>query len=251
MRCGAFGDMPHVWVESDCVLPHKGHSRKLLAGTFVCHGCVDRWTEWLPEIVDLYADLGSVLPLGSIPDDTAEHAHTARDGSPAMFRLDAYALLRPREINPIVTDDRQAAPRHTWLTGIPQVPDLLANWAEAIWDALGWGDGWPTTVSGATAAIRANITVLAGLPDVDTFDAELRWIRRSLHQAHGISDPEPLFACISDQCGGNVWPMLAGSPACDRCGRRYGTLDYVRARGDGLHDKRSLPSLKLGNGGRA
>lgn len=232
-KCGSVDPEVHSWVEGDCILPHRRHSK--VAEGFVCQHCIDRWVEWLGEVVELYATLADVLPLGSIPDDTAEHKHTKRDGSPAMFRLDAYALMRPHEINPVVTDDGKTH-RHTWLTGLPQVPDLLANWAEAIWDANQWGADWPTTVTGAAAAIRANTETIAHLEDVDTFDAELKWIRRTLRTTHGMTDPQMLGRCLTvtdgKDCGGLVMPSRDQDkrPRCTRCHRRYDTLDLVRLK---------------------
>ena len=229
-RCGAFGEIPHSWTEGDCVLPHRNHSRKLVTGTHVCEPCVERWETWLTDVTNLYATLPAVIPAGSVPDTTAEHSHTKKAaGSPAPFRLDAWALHH-NAVNTQIDEDGSGVMRSTYLTGLPDIPDLLTNWAEAIWTANEWGDGWPTTVTGAAAAIRANLTTLAADPDCDTFDAELKWIRRALRQAHGISDPKPLFACISVGCSGNVWQQTAGQPKCDRCARRYGTLDYVRAK---------------------
>jgi hypothetical protein len=249
-RCGLPDGQSHVHLDDDCQLPHshtkRRHPPRARVG-FCCEGCVERWDETLQEVTDLYAGLASVIPLGSVVDDTAEHKHTKRDGSPAMFRLDAWAMMR-NELNPIVTDSRNDAPRHTWLNGLPDVPTLLTNWAEAIWDACQWGDDWPVTVTGAAAAIRANRTVIAAMPDVDTFDAELRWIHQALRRVHGINDPTPLFRCISVDCGGNVWRMDTGAPRCDRCSRRYDRLDIVRARGAGLHERRHLRSERTGNG---
>lgn len=228
-RCGRFGDLPHGWVEGDCVLPHKGHSQKLVAGTHVCQPCLERWAEWLTEITELYATLGTVLAVGSIPDDTARHDHQKITGSPALMRLGAWALLHPEGLNShVLGEDGEL--HHTGLSGLPDVADVLHNHAQAVFDAQGWTMDAPDTVTGASAVIRSNLAVLAGTPDVDTFDAELRWVRRALRTAHSISDPLPVFRCITVDCTGQVWRMTAGSPQCDRCRRRYGTLDFVRAK---------------------
>lgn len=232
--CGTFDQKQHVWIEGDCILRHRQHTKATIG--HVCGHCLDKWGVWLVEIVDLYATLREVLPLGSIPDDTAEHKHMKKTGSPAMFRLDAYALLRPSEINPVVQERPEDPVRHTWLTGLPQVPDLLSNWAQAIWDARDWGQGWPTTVTGAAAAISSNRETIAHLPDVDTFDAELKWIRRSLRNTHGLQDPVSLGHCIEvidgKDCDGQVWPAKNPSqdPRCDACKRRYDPLSLVRLK---------------------
>lgn len=227
-RCGAFGEIPHGWVEGDCVLPHRAHSRKLVAGTHVCEPCLERWDEWLAEVVDLYATLPDVLRVGSISDDTAEHQHMKVSGSPALMRLGAWALLHPRMLNSHVKGD-DGELHHTGTDGLPDVADVLHNHAQAVYDAKGWTGQAPDTVSGAAAVIRSNREVLAGTPDVDTFDAELRWVRRSLRTAHGISDAKPVGRCPSldgwgRECGGPLWPARGGSMSvsCSHCGRKFG-----------------------------
>lgn len=234
-RCGAFGDLPHGWVEGDCILPHKNHSRKLVAGSQVCQPCVDRWGDWLTEIVDLYATLSDVLLAGSVPDDTAEHKHQRKaPASPSPIRLDAWALLHPEGLNAWVKGD-DGVLHPVGMAGLPDVADVLRNWAQAAFDAHGWTMEAPDTVSGAAVACRVDLETIAGLPDCDTFDAELRWVRRALRSAHGISNPSPLGACLNVGCGGMVWPDHGASPRCDRCSRRYGTLDLVRLK---VHEKR-------------
>lgn len=230
-HCGSTDPDQHTWVEGDCILPHRRHSRRLLAGTHVCEPCVERHGKWLTEITELWATLGTVLDLGSVPDDTAEHKHTQRDGSPAQMRLDAWALAHPGMLNAKLRGPDGNYAIDAYLGGhVPDVRHVLAAWAEALWDTLGWGEGWPTSVEGAAASLRANLPTIAGLPDVDTFDAELAWVRRHLRSAHGLSDPMPLGHCLSVDCGGMVWPQPGKEPRCSHCGRRYGTLALARLK---------------------
>ena len=216
-KCGAFGSMPHVWVEGQCVLPHRNHAPAKVG--FCCVWCVDRHKQWLTEIVELYATLDQVLEPGSIPDDTAEHGHVKkRPASPAPIRLDAWSMLH----------DTARLFRTGSPSDLPDVPAVVATHAEALFDQLGWGDP-PTTLSGAAAALRANADTVAGSPWIDEYDADLAWVRKALRDAHGIHNPQPLGRCLTVDCGGRVWPDRDdGRPKCDRCARRYGTHDIVR-----------------------
>lgn len=216
-RCGAIGDMPHAWVEGDCVLPHRTHFTKLATGTHICQPCIDRWDDWLTETLELWAGLTDVLHAGSVPEAESEHQKPRKaPASPSPLRLMAWALANPKTLNP-----GNPGP------DIPDIPTILTNWAEAIWDALDYGDGWPTTVSGATAAIRSHRDTIAAMPDVDTFDAELRWIRRALRTAHGINARSvglcPTLDGWGKACGGKLWLAPNGTMAvnCARCGRHF------------------------------
>lgn len=229
--CTRCGQTPgHSWVDGDCVLQHRQHSTQLVDGAHVCVPCVKRWDDWLTEITELYAGLAGVVPAGSLPIETTGEYQKPRKkpASPAPFRLAAWAMLHG-QINPIVKDrDGQFLESGYLGEHLPNVPDVLANWAEALYDHKQWGDGWPTTVTGAAAALRANRDTLATLPDVDTLDAELAWIRRHLRAAHGIADQQPVGRCPSldgagHECGGPLWPDRHGRMAvsCSRCGRRF------------------------------
>lgn len=230
-RCGAFGEMDHEWTEGDCVLPHRNHSTRLIVGTHVCIHCVDRWKDWLKEIVELYATLDEVTLAGSIPDDTAEHQHTKKaPASPSPLRLDAWALLYGK-LNAWVKQP-DGTMEHQGMTGLPDIPDVLHNWVEAIYDALGWTGSTSTAVSASTALLTVQAETIAGLEDVDTFDAELRWIRRSLNNAHGIPAPTVIGKCLNVDCEGTVRPRPNQPAKCNRCGRTYGGLDIVRLRGN-------------------
>lgn len=237
-RCGAFGDLPHEWIDDDCVLPAhnyaKAHPPRATIG-HVCVRCVDRWRDWLREIPELWVALPQVLEPGSVPDDTASHKRTRRSASPAPMRLSAWALLHPGLVNTLIHDPQQPGRMvYTGTSGVPDVVTLLANWTEAVFQARGWTGTPPDTVSGCTVALSAAVEVLACTPDVDEFDADLGWIRRSLRSAHALSEPAPLGRCITvtdgRDCGGQVWPDRGGDgrPQCRRCRRRYGPLDLVR-----------------------
>lgn len=256
-RCGAFGDLPHEKLPGDCALPHKKHSRRLIDGGRICQHCAEQWHEWLTELPDLHATLHQVLYVGSIPDDTAEHAHQKATGSPSPIRLNAWALLR-NEVEDHIIDvtytpaGRHEAVRSAYLDGhLPDIAAVLSGWEQAVRDDIGWISTASGTTTGAVAFLTAHINELAALPDAEDFHTELRWVRTALRTAHGISDPQPLFDCLTIDCGGHVWPMPAGSPRCDRCNRAYGTLDYVRAKGDGLHERpRRIRAASAGAGGR-
>lgn len=247
--CGAFGDIPHGWVEGDCILPHRAHSRKLLNGTNVCHHCTERWTEWLQDITDLWCSLDTVIYVADVTDDTAEHTHSKRTGSPSPLRLTAWALWR-NEVNDHI-DNGDGTTRSAYLDGnLPDIAAVLTGWADTVYEATYKTTRTSNTATSAIAYLTANINDAAASPHADDIDAELRWVRNALQAAHGITDPQPLFACLEVQCAGNVWPMTAGSPACDRCGRRYGTLDQVRALGYALPERKHhrLTSHREGNG---
>lgn len=236
-RCGAFGEMPHAWVEGDCILPHYAHHKATIG--HCCEYCVDRHKDWLMEITELFATLDEVVPAGSIPDDTAEHTRPKKQpASPAPLRLDAWAMLYDRRrlhAHGARRDDGTLA--HDYLHGtLPDVPAVLHGWASyAIETGAEQTAERITNVTGAVIQLRSAAEHVAGQPWIDEYDAELRWVRRSLRNAHGISDPQHLGACITvtggRECGGNVWPARGGGkPKCDRCARKYGTLDLVRLK---------------------
>lgn len=229
-RCGAFGAMDHGWIEGDCILPHRNHSTRLLDGTNICVHCTDRWEEWLEQLVELYTTLGQVVLAGSIPDTTANHGHTKKaPASPSPLRLDAWALIHTEQLQWAIRMD-DGTMQHPGMTGLPDIPDVMANWASAVYEALGWGDGAPSHLSGSVAVLRANTSILAGLADVDTFDAEMRWVHRSLQRAHGLSNPKPIGQCLTVGCTGTVWPT-ATEPGCNKCGRHYCTPQEVARLG--------------------
>lgn len=254
-RCGAFGDIPHGKADGDCVLRHRGHTRAV-SGALICGSCEDRIDGWLAEIPDLYATLSGVLLASSIPDDTAAHSHQKRPASPSPIQLHAWALLggggglKDHVVEvAYTTAGKVVTERSAYMGGnLPDIPAVLAGWAQVAYDAQGWTATAPDHVSGAVAALQEARTVMAAHPDVDDYAAELRWVFRALQQAHGLSDPEPLFTCLEVGCGGHVWPSQVGSPRCDRCNRPYGTLDYVRAKGDELRDRRRLRRASEGAG---
>lgn len=218
-KCGAFGDMPHTWSEQDCVLPHRNHSTAKVG--FCCTWCVDRLRGWLTEIVELYATLDQVLEPGSIPDDTAEHGHVKKKpASPAPMRLAAWAMLR---------DAARLFDHGNRGSDLPDVPGVVAVHAQNLWYLLGYGGRTDDTLTSAVATLTANLDTVAGSPWIDEFDADLRWLRKALRDAHGISDPKPIGNCLTVDCPGQVWPDRDdGHPRCDKCRRRYGMHDIVR-----------------------
>lgn len=231
-RCGAFGDLPHGWIEGDCVLPHRRHSVNLLEGSFVCLPCVNRHREWLVEIVELYATLTDVLLAGSVPDGSGDEYSKPRKApaSPSPLRLQAWALLNTRMLNDHTIDEN--GEQHAAYLGasLPDIPAVLAGWAQVAYDARGWTATAPTTVEGASAALRVAAEVMARSPEVDTYDAELRWVYAALCHAHGRSTHgrRPVGRCPSldgagDPCGGPLWPDPAGRMTvdCGRCGRHF------------------------------
>jgi hypothetical protein len=238
-QCGAFGDMPHSWVEGDCVLRHRltneRHLPKATAG-HICGHCVSRHREQLAEIVELYATLGRVVLAGSVPDNTAEHGHTKKaPASPSPLRLDAWSLIHNDMLNDHILVDGRTEPAYLG-AHLPDIPSLLASWAQAAYDAQEWTSTAPTTVTGATAALRAAADVIARQEWIDDYDAELGWMWRALRNAHGLTQPQALGRCLTVDCGGQVWPVEDNHPRCGRCGRRYGTLDLVRMK---VHEKKT------------
>ena len=234
-RCGSPDGQPHTPVDGDCALPHRynqrSHPPRARIG-HVCTGCVDRHRDWVREITELFATLPEVIAAGSIPDDTAKHKRPKKaPASPSPLRLAAWAMWH-RQINPKVRDETDPAVLLDAYLGasLPDVPTVLAAWAQAVYDEQGILATAPDTVSGAAAVLTRNAEVLARIPDVDTYDAELRWVRRALRDAHALGPARPLGRCMNVDCPGRVWPNPGAEPKCDRCNRRYGTLDLVRLR---------------------
>jgi hypothetical protein len=233
-KCG-HTDGVHPWTEGDCILPHhKTHSRATTG--HICGWCVDRHKDWLREIVELYATLGRVVAQGSIDEGTIEYQKPRKKpASPALMRLDAWAMTQDTG-RLFAGGEKQRDGTHTigYMNALPDVPAVLATWTEAVIEAVGWTSTAPSTVTGCSALLTTQAEQIGHLPLVDDYDAELGWLRRSLRRAHGITDPQALGKCltVTDQreCGGRVWPNGSENPKCDRCGRRYGTLDLVRLK---------------------
>jgi len=200
---------------------------------------VERHKTWLAEIVELWATLAEVIPAGSVPDDTAEHKRPRKQpASPAPLRLEAWAMLADRDrlhAHGARSDDGTLGADYLHGT-LPDVPAVLQGWASyAIESGAEPTASRVTTVSGAVVQLRSAAEHVACQPWIDEYDAELRWVRQSLRRAHGIGDPQRLGRCITvtdgRDCGGSVWPARdGGKPKCDRCARRYETLDLVRLK---------------------
>lgn len=236
-RCGQIGS--HEQLDDDCVLHHRKPHVHADHG-LLCEPCVDRHKEWVREISDLYATLDQVVLAGSIADETADHMHTKKAAaSPSPLRLDAWALLHPEQLNDQIT----AGPRLPDGTyelvdaklgaNLPDVAAVLARWASATYGALGWTAAAPIWVKGAAAVLETHAETVATLADVATYDTELRWVRRALRSAQGLTDPKPLGRCLTvnngRECSGNVWPdRYGGQPCCSRCRRRYSDRDLVK-----------------------
>jgi len=245
-RCGAFGGMDHGWVEGDCMLPHKNHSAATVGHCCAWH--VERHQAWLGEIAELYDDLPDVVDEGSVPDDTAEHKHTKRPASPALMRLEAWSMVY--EADDLWAAGDVSADSRTWdgdgilgrnyLRGLPDVAAVMGSWAQGCVDSLGMTFTVSRRVSANAALLKTNAEHIATQAWVDDYDAELGWLRRCLRRAHGISDPEPLAPCIDvtngRECHGMVWP--GQPPKCDRCARKYNTLDLVRLKKTAIDAKR-------------
>lgn len=226
-RCGAVPGGRHAWVEGDCVLDHRTHAKATIG--WCCQPCVDRWSDWLAEIVRLFDDLPRVVPLGSVPDDTAHHSHVRRRSvSPALMRLDPWSMYYDRG-RLYYTGNR---------SDLPDVPSVLSDLAARLHESLGavppriFGDD----LAASAAYLTTHTADLAVRDWVLDANADLRWVRRHLRRAHGIAEPRALGHCLSvmdgRDCGGMVWPSddPAERPRCDRCGRRYGPLDLVRLK---------------------
>lgn len=236
-KCGAFGSMPHAWVEGDCILPHMEHHRATVG--HCCRGCVDRHKAWLTEIVELFATLDEVIDPTAIPDDTAEHKRPKKQpASPAPLRLGAWAMLYDRERLLPFTLDEHGNGLPAYLSGsLPDVPEILAGWASwAVETGAPPVGGDVSSVTTASIQLRIAAEHVAGQPWIDDYDAELAWVRTSLRTAHDIRDPQSLGRCITvtdgKECHGQVWPSPDRDPRpkCDRCRRRYRTLDLVRLK---------------------
>lgn len=222
----------HTWVEGDCILHHRKHSRRLIEGTFICVWCVSRHGDWLREILDLYATLDRVLEPGSIPDDTADHKRQKKPAeTPIPIRLEAWALLFDATRMYTATVDEHGVSHAAYLGGsLPDVPAVLTSWAGNALDDQGLAGGSLNgTVTTAVRILTEHATYIAGRPWIDTYDAELAWVRQALRHAHGISEGrQPVGPCPSldgdgAECGGPLWPDRGGAMAvqCGACHRSF------------------------------
>ena len=235
-RCGETEG--HRRLDNDCILRHRKPHTRATHG-HLCETCIDKHKDWLKEIPDLYTTLDQVVLAGSISEEVGEHMRTKKaPASPSPLRLDAWALLHPWQLNEQITtgirlpDGSYEMVEATLGANLPDVRAILARWAQRTYDHLGWGTA-PSDLSGAAAALWAQADTTAALDNVTLFDAELRWIRRSLRTAHGLTDPKPLGDCLTvaggEQCAGKVMPdRYGGRPKCTRCGRRYSDVDLVK-----------------------
>lgn len=231
-KCGAVAGSEtwgvHEWTEGCCILPEHNYTRahppRATVG-HICRGCVERLRDWLSEITDLYATLPDVVPPGSVPDDTARHKHTKQPSSPAPMRLDAWAMVNDR--------DRLYRTGHD--SDLPDVPAVVADLAYRVADDLGIepGQDLGDSLTAAVAFLTGRLEAAASSAWIDELDAELKWVRKTLRQAHG--NPQPLGRCISvingHDCGGQVWPSKRQHdprPECKRCHRRYDDRDRAR-----------------------
>ncbi|HET6917554.1 MAG TPA: hypothetical protein VFH56_15815 [Acidimicrobiales bacterium] len=234
-KCGR-SDGQHDYLETDCQLPHSygksQHPPQRRIG-FCCQGCVTRHTEWVAEIVELYATLELVIDPADLPDErNGEYEKPRkRPASPSPIRLAAWALMHNRVNAKIRNPDNPHELIDAYLGNhLPDVAGVLAAWAQAVFDARDWTDTAPDTVAGAGAVLKSHGATLAGLPDVDTYDAELRWVLRALRAAHGISGKRtkvgdcPSLNGHGAECGGPLYPATSGDMEvrCGRCGRRFG-----------------------------
>lgn len=212
----------HSWTEGDCLLPHRGHARRLIPNTFVCVWCVTRHHEWLREILDLYATLNEVIEPGSVPEDVAgDHKRPKKPADqPAPVRLAAWAML--------FDADRLRATGQP--TDLPNIPAVLTSWAQNAMDDRGLaGASLNGSAMTAVRILTEHAEFIASRPWIDTYDAELSWLRRALRAAHGIhEDREPVGRCRSltgdgVECGGPLWPDRSGAMAveCGTCHRRF------------------------------
>lgn len=223
-RCGASPGARHHWVDGDCVVGyHRAHSPATVGPC--CEACVDRIGDWLSEITRLFHDLPRVIPLGSVPDDTAAHSHARRSASPAQMRLDPWSMVYDRDRLHYRGDPAD----------VPDVPAVLADIAGRLHDDLGTA-AVERGVAGCATFVTLHRADLARSGWVEDAFADLRWVRRHLRAAHGITGPESLGECMSVRdgrdCGGQVCPSTDRDPRpkCTRCNRRYSPLDLVRLR---------------------
>lgn len=216
----------HEPLDDDCLLPtHSYRARKhpprRQSGLLCCRWCVDRHRLWLTEIVELYATLPFVLEPGSVPDETADHKRPKKaPEAPAPVRLDVLAMLA----------DRGRLRRTGEPSDLPDVPAVLADFAQRLFDDLYETATAPETASGAAAVLVSNAERLAGLPWLDEYDAELGWARARLRSVHGLANsrPKPVGKCPSltgdgEPCGGPLWPDRDGMMRveCGKCRREF------------------------------
>jgi hypothetical protein len=84
-------------------------------------------------------------------------------------------------------------------------------------------------VAGCAALLRARADDIACLALVDEYDAELRWVRKALRRAHGLSMTArsvgrcPSITGEGQECGGSLRADANGEMSvwCARCGRRF------------------------------
>lgn len=224
--CDAPTGDPHLPMDDDCLLPHsygsRRHPPRRQSGILCCGWCVDRQRAWLREILDLYATLPFVLDPGSVPDETAEHKRPKKaPEAPAPVRLDVLAMI----------SDRARLRRTGEQSDLPDVPAVLSDFAQRLFDDLyPAGATAPDTASGAAAVLIASAWRLAGLPWLDEYDAELRWMRSRLRLVHGLSEGHrppvghcPVMDGDGNKCGGPLWLDRDGlmRVECGKCGVEF------------------------------
>jgi len=233
MACDVCGQKPCAWVEGQCLnVPTHDHRRATIG--FLCQPCLDRINTRLEQILELYATLPFVTPIGSVPDDIAPHRHVKGDAAPAPMRLSVVALL----------DARNHCTGH-YTTDVPDVAGVLVSWARDLADRIGVaGVRLNGTLLNSVKFLQAFGQQAAAAPWVDDYQAEIDWIWGKLRDAHGLTPPQlrPVGRCPSQDgagrlCGGDLWPDKAGtmSVACGRCQRVFGPT-YLRHLGGMIGD---------------
>jgi hypothetical protein len=223
--CGSPAGEPHTPVEGDCILPHDydqaDHPPRARVG-WCCASHVHRHRYWLAQIDELWETLDRVTALGTVRDNTADHRRTGKaPASPVPFRTLAWALHFGRIRTSVKQSDGSLKPA---LLGehLPKIDQRLNRWVAAL-HASGWqGD----RSSNAIFQLRRAAEHIAAQPWVDEYDAEIRWIWRTLRRAHGLPDRDKtLGRCLTikdgHDCGGTVREVPNGSPRCDTCRRQY------------------------------
>lgn len=216
-RCGAFGDMPHAWIEGDCVISHTDHEEPYVGR--VCRRHYHWIDDVLRQILELYVLLPDVIQPGSGPADGRPSGAVF---APAPARLDVLAITDRRAKTPIDLEPGE----------IPDLPGTLSSWAERVRTERG-GLELDGTVTCSVRYLRRERHWIAQQPDVTDLVLELDWLHRGI--AHAVGDtmwPRPIGVCPNCQTKLYNSPSKSGidEVTCRKCKTTWRGVDLARLR---------------------
>lgn len=212
-----------------CVIPGCGkrdpdtgeRQPRVAAYGMTCDRCFERYCEWLPEIIEMYA----IAP-EFVDPDTRLKEEVGRSGglspvSPEGARLDVIGGLDSRTM-------WSADDSWDWL-------GVLEEWTRMIREERGMSAGGPASITTEVNFLSAHAQWCAAQPWVDEMYGEVRQVWQQLRMATGRG-PDPILGyCGRDtpdgECGGAI-RQIPGQLTlmCGRCREVWETPEE-RARG--------------------